>query len=342
MSTPPTADERTALAPRLRRGARSVRAAVAERLRGEALLRLIRDYAIVVSFAALFIGLALASDVFLTKTNLLNVLEQNAPLGIIALALTFVLITGEFDLSVGAIAMLTGVLAATWVDALGVWPALLVAVLCAVGMGVVNGVLVAYAKINSFVCTLSSSLIIGGASLAITKGFLRTVADPAFTDLGLDELGGVKYSIWLFVVAAVLFALVLARSKFGRWLYAVGGNSEAARLSGINVGGVRVAAFAISGLAAGIAGAIIASRTGQGQAGDGIEISLFAFAAVVVGGTSVLGGRGSTWRTVLGVLFLGLIVNGFNLIGVDPIYQQIVQGAIILLAVAADSLSRQR
>ena len=125
-----------------------MRAAVAERLRGEALLRLIRDYAIVVSFAALFIGLALASDVFLTKTNLLNLLEQNAPLGIIALALTFVLITGEFDLSVGAIAMLTGVLAATWADALGVWPALLVAVLCAVGMGVVNGVLVAYARIK--------------------------------------------------------------------------------------------------------------------------------------------------------------------------------------------------
>lgn len=339
---PPTADERTAIAPRLRSGARSMRAAVAERLRGEALLRLIRDYAILVSFAALFIGLAFASDVFLTKTNLLNLLEQNAPLGIIALALTFVLITGEFDLSVGAIAMLTGVLAATWVDSLGVWPALLVAVLCAVGMGVVNGVLVAYAKINSFVCTLATSLIIAGAGLAITKGFIRTAGDPSFTDLGLDELVGVKYSIWLFVVAAVLAGLVLARSKFGRWLYAVGGNPEAARLSGINLGGVRVTAFAISGLAAGIAGAILASRTGQGQAGDGIDISLFAFAAVVVGGTSVLGGRGSAWRTILGVLFLGLIANGFNLIGVDPIYQQIVQGAIILLAVAADSLSRQR
>jgi ribose transport system permease protein len=339
---PPMADKRTAVAPWLRSGARSVRAAVAERLRGEAHFRLIRDYAIVVSFAALFIGLAVASDVFLTKTNLLNLLEQNAPLGIIALALTFVLITGEFDLSVGAIAMLTGVLAATWVDALGVWPALLLAVLCAVGMGLVNGFLVAYAKINSFVCTLATSLIIAGASLAITKGFIRTVADPSFTDLGLDELVGVKYSIWLFVVAAVLTSLVLARSKFGRWLYAVGGNPEAARLSGINLGGVRVAAFAITGLAAGIAGAILASRTGQGQAGDGISISLFAFAAVVVGGTSVLGGRGSAWRTILGVLFLGLIANGFNLIGIDPIYQQIVQGAIILLAVAADSLSRQR
>jgi ribose transport system permease protein len=318
------------------------RAAKVEQLRGGSLLRLAREYAIVVCFIALFVGLAIGSDVFLTSTNLLNLLEQNAPLGIIALALTFVLITGEFDLSAGAIAMLTGVLAAEWAGSLGVWPALLVAVLCAIGMGVVNGVLVAYAKIDSFVCTLATSLIIAGAGLAITKGFLKTVEDPSFTNLGLDEFAGVAYSVWLFAAAAVASAIVLARSKFGRWLYAVGGNPEAARLSGINLSAVRVAAFAVSGFAAGVAGAIIASRTGQGQAGDGLDITLFAFAAVVVGGTSALGGRGSAWRTVLGVLFLALIINGFNLIGIDPIYQQIVQGAIILLAVAADSLSRRR
>ena len=166
------------------------------------------------------------------------------------------------------------------------------------------------------------------------------MVDPAFTDLGLDELGGVKYSIWLFVVAAVLSRWCWpARSSDAGYmrLGATPGCAAFRNQRGRCAGG----GFAISGLAAGIAGAIIASRTGQGQAGDGIEISLFAFAAVVVGGTSVLGGRGNTWRTVLGVLFLGLIVNGFNLIGVDPIYQQIV-GAIGLLAVAADGLSRQR
>jgi len=336
------AGERTAVAPPQEGHAASRRSTVAEHLRREALLRIARDYAIVICFVALFITLVFASDVFLSSTNLLNLLEQNAPLGIIALALTFVLISGEFDLSAGAIAMLTGVLAAQWADGLGVWPALLVGVLCGCGMGLVNGLLVAYAKINSFVCTLATSLIIAGAGLAITKGFIKTVEEPAFTDLGLGEFLGVEYSIWLFAVGAVLAALVLARSKFGRWVYAVGGNPEAARLSGINLRGVRVAAFAISGLAAGVAGAIIASRTGQGQAGDGLEITLFAFAAVVVGGTSALGGRGSAWRTVLGVLFLALIVNGFNLIGIDPIYQQIVQGAIILLAVAADSLSRRQ
>jgi ribose transport system permease protein len=184
--------------------------------------------------------------------------------------------------------------------------------------------------------------MVAGASLAITKGFVKTVADPAFQDLGRNELLGVKYSVWIFAVVAVIFGIVLARSKFGRWLFAVGGNAEAARLSGISTRGVRVAAFVLSGLAAGVAGAIVASRTGQGQAGDGLSLTLFAFAAVVVGGTSVLGGRGAIWRTVLGVLLLALIVNGFNLLGVDPIYQQVVQGAIILLAVAADSLSRSQ
>ena len=290
------------------------------------LLRLVRDYAIVVSFFVLFLVLTFTSDVFLTSTNLLNLLEQNAPLGIIALALTVVLITGEFDLSVGAIASLTGVLAATWASHLGVWPAFIVAVTCAGAIGVINGLLVAYARINSFVYTLATGLIIAGVGLAITRGFLRTVSNISFTDLGLNEFLGVKYSIWMFAFAAVLTGVVLAGTKYGRWLYAVGGNAEAARLSGIRLGMVRVTAFAISGLAAGVAGAILASRTGQGQAEDGIDISLFAFAAVVVGGTSVLGGSGSAWRTVLGVLFLGLIANGFNLLGIDPIYQQMVQG----------------
>jgi ribose transport system permease protein len=152
----------------------------------------------------------------------------------------------------------------------------------------------------------------------------------------------VKYSVWLLVLIAIVFAVVLHRSKFGRWLYAVGGNVEAARLSGINTRMVKVSAFAISGFAAGLAGAIVASRTSQGQAGDGISIVLFAFAAVVVGGTSVQGGRGAIWRTIFGLLLLALIGNGFNLLSVEPIYQQIVQGAIILAAVAADSLSRRK
>jgi ribose transport system permease protein len=305
-------------------------------------LEVAREYVIVWCVLVLGITLSISSDVFLTSTNLLNVLEQVAPVGIIACALTFVLISGEFDLSAGAIYALTGVIAAKLAPDLGSWPALGVGVLAATGLGLMNGLLVAYARINSFVCTLATSLMIAGLGLVITKGFLLAVPDAAFATLGTEELLGVKYSVYLFAAVALVCGFVLWRTKFGRWLFAVGGNSEAARLSGIDVRAVKAAAFVAAGFAAGIAGALVASRTAQGQADDGLEIVLFAFAAVVVGGTSVLGGRGAIWRTVCGVLLLALITNGFNLLGVEPIYQQIVQGAIILLAVAADSLSRRQ
>jgi ribose transport system permease protein len=302
---------------------------------------LARDYAIVICVVALFIVLAASSDTFLTSTNLLNVLAGVAPTGIVAFAITFLLIVGEFDLSAGAIFVLTGVLSAKLYGDLGVWPAILVALAAATALGVMNGILVAYFRINSFVCTLATSLMMAGLGLVITKGFLLNVPNEDFAALGTNELLGVKWAIWLLVIAALLSGFVLTRTKFGRWLYAVGGNPEAARLSGINVQRMKLAAFAISGFAAGVGGAIVVSRTSTGQAGDGITVVFAAFAAVVVGGTSVAGGRGAIWRTVLGVLFLALITNGFNLLEVDVVYQSIIQGAIILLAVAADSLSRR-
>ena len=305
-------------------------------------LELLSDYAIVVCVVLLTVVLAVTSDVFLTSENLLNVLEQVAPVGIIACALTFVLVVGEFDLAAGAVYVITGVIAAKLTADLGAWPAIGIGVVAALALGIVNGALVAYARVDSFVCTLATGLMIAGLSLVVTEGFLLTVTDPAFSDLGIRELAGIKYSIIIFAAVAVFCGFVLSRTKLGRWMFATGGNREAARLSGINTQRVVVLAFACSGLAAGIAGAIVASRTGQGQAGDGIGVVLFAFAAVVVGGTSVAGGRGAIWRTVLGVLFLGLISNGFNLLEVEPIYQQIVQGAIILVAVAADAISRRR
>jgi ribose transport system permease protein len=304
-------------------------------------LDLLREYMIVVCVVVLFLVLTFTSDTFLTSTNLLNVLQQVAPVGMVAFALTFLLIVGEFDLSSGALFVLTGVIAAKLQPHLGTWPALLVATMAALAGGLINGLLVAYARINSFVCTLATSLMIAGLSNVITKGFLVTVTKPSFFALGTNELLGVKYSIWILVVAALACGFVLSRTKFGRWLYAVGGNPEAARLSGINTRAMKVAAFAFSGLAAGIGGAIVVSRTATGQAGNGIDVVFGAFAAVVVGGTSVMGGRGAIWRTVLGILFLALITNGFNLLEVEPVYQSIIQGAIILTAVAIDSLSRR-
>jgi ribose transport system permease protein len=315
---------------------------VIEEVRRPARSRLanVRDYAIVGATAALFIVLTVSSDVFLTRLNLLNIAAQVVPTAIVAFAYTWVIICGEFDLSAGAVFVLTGIVATNLFDEFGTYPALLAGIAVATAYGIVNGLLVAYARINSFVCTLATSIIAYGITLAISQGRLLTITDPAFARIGRGEFAGVRYSIWIMIACGGVLAFTLSRTKLGRWVYAVGGNPEAARLSGINTKAIKLLSFAIVGLAAGIGGAILASRTSVGQPGNGIETVFGAFSAVVVGGTSIGGGRGAIWRTVFGVFFLAMITNGFNLLGVSIYYQQIIQGVIILFAVAVDALSR--
>jgi ribose transport system permease protein len=304
-----------------------------------------REYAIVVCFIALFVTLALTANHFLTSVNMLNTAESGAIYGIVACALTLLLIVGEFDLSVGAIYVLAGIIAAKLQPDLGTWPALAIGAASGLGIGLVNGIAVAFFRVNSFVATLATSLMVVGLGDKITAGFQLYIDQgkfPSFYELGNSKALGVDYFVWLFAAFAVVCGFVLARTKVGRWLYATGGNAEAARLSGINIRAVKVGAFMFSGLAAGIAGVILISRTGTAIAGDGLADVVFpAIAAVVVGGTSIQGGRGAIWRTVLGVLFLEFIRNGFNLLSVDPYYQDIIRGAIILTAVAIDALSRR-
>jgi ribose transport system permease protein len=303
-----------------------------------------REYAIVVCFLILFVVLATTANNFLTWINFLNNLESGAIYGIVACALTLLLIVGEFDLSVGAIYVLTGIVAAKLftTHTMGVWPSLLVAVAIATAIGIVNGIAVAVFRVNSFVATLATSLMIVGVGTKVTNGFQLYTPSTKFAELGNSKALGVDYFVWIFFAFAVVTGLVLWGTKVGRWLYASGGNAEAARLSGINIRALRIGAFAFSGFAGGVAGAILISRTGTAIAGDGLSDVVFpAIAAVVVGGTSILGGRGAIWRTVLGVLFLEFIRNGFNLLGVNPYYQDIIRGAIILVAVAIDALSRR-
>jgi ribose transport system permease protein len=304
----------------------------------------VRDYGILICFVALFITLSVSSDAFLTSSNLLNLLDQATPTGIIACAATLVIIAGGFDLSVGAIYAIAGVIAAKVALDSSAVVALLAGVAVGVGFGIVNGILVTKGLVHSFIATLAMALIIRGAASAITDGNLITVTNPAFATLGTDAFLGVKYSIWIFVVFAVATWFVLARTTFGRYVYAVGGNAMAASLSGIRVSLVKATTYAISGLAAlaaGIAGVIIASRNITGQSDSGVGLELSVIAAVVIGGTSILGGSGAVWRTVIGVLLLAMIGNGFNLLNVDPTYQQMVQGGIILLAVVVDARARR-
>jgi len=303
-------------------------------------LSILRDYGIVVTFCALFASLALSSGVFLTKTNLLNVLEQSAAVGIIACGGTLVIIAGGFDLSVGAVYAVSGIAAAQVANDHGIPLGLVAGVLFGAALGLGNGLLVTVARVNPFIATLASTMMIRGLGLIITGGFLVTVLDPQFTGLGRGQFWGVKYSIWVFLGFVAFSWFLLTRTTFGRHVYAAGGNPEAARLSGVRVGYVRAVTYVISGLSAGIAGVIVASRISQGQADAGEDLPLTAIAAIALGGTSIFGGEGAIWRTVLGILLLALIGNGFNLLGVDPIYQRIFEGAIILAAVAIDAWSR--
>ena len=306
-------------------------------------LSVIRDYGIVIVFVALFVVLSLASPVFFSRVNLLNILDQWSATLIIAVAGTLVLIAGGFDLSVGSIYAFSGVIAALTVGHIGAWGAILLGVTAGLGCGVINGILATWGRINPFIATLATSIMIGGFALVLTSGNLISVlGNGHFTVLGRSDFETIKYSVWTLLAFTLLCGYLLSRTTYGRRVYASGGNPEAARLSGVRVNLVKASTFALSGTAAGIAGVIVASRVATGQADSGgLGIALDAVAGIVIGGTSILGGAGAIWRTVLGVLLLAMIGNGFNLLNVNSTYQRIFQGAIILFAVGVDAWSRR-
>jgi ribose transport system permease protein len=302
----------------------------------------VRSYGIVVSFLALFVVLSVASDKFLTQRNLLNILDQSAPVGIVACGITIGIIAGVFDLSVGAIFAVAAVAACKIALLTSPWLGIVLGILIGAVFGIFNGVLVNAVQINSFIATLASSIVFRGIAILVTGGMIVTVTDPQFKILGTATLLGAKYTVWVFAVVIVVTTFLMTQTTLGRYFYAVGGNARAARLSGVPVERVRTIAFVISGLGAGIAGVLAASRTSSAQPDLGMDLALQAIAASVVGGTSIMGGQGAIWRAVLGVLILAMIGNGFNLLGIDTIYQQIVQGLLIMIAVGLDQLLRRR
>lgn len=301
-----------------------------------------RRYGIVAALAALVITLSAASPTFLTARNMENVFDSWAPLAIVALGVTVVLVCGSFDLSVAAIFSLSGVIVAELANRSSLALGVAAALAAGAAIGVFNGLLVTVLRIHSFLATLASGMAIGAVALLITGGSIVSVPDEAFYRLGAGSLGEVPYSVLLAAAVAVVIGLVLARTTFGDHVYAVGGNEPAARVAGVKTGRVSVLAFAISGTTAAMAGVLAASRTSSGDAGAGAGLEFLAITAAVVGGTSIFGGAGSAWRTIIGVLFLALIGNGFNLLELDSVYQQVVNGALILAAVALDAWSRRQ
>jgi ribose transport system permease protein len=300
----------------------------------------LRDFGIPIAVLLVFIYLSFASPAFFTARNLLNVLDQSATVGIIAAAGTLVLISGCLDLSGGAVFAISGVIAGMMVRYLGVPGALAVGALTGTVFGLLNGVISTVGRVNSIITTLATGIMIRGLALVITGGALVRVTDPKFSSVGGADYFGVTTAVFVFVGVVAVSWFLLASTTFGRYIYAVGGNPEAAKMSGVRVNRIRTAAFVISGLAAATAGVLSASRVSTGQADAGIGLEINAIAAILIGGTSMNGGEGAVWRTVFGVLLVILIGNGFNLLNFNPIWQQVFQGAVILGAVALDSWSR--
>lgn len=312
------------------------------RLDRATLLSMLRRYAVLLMLLILFVVLSFASSAFLRWQNLLNIVNEQSYLAIVAAAGTLVIIAGGFDLSTGAIAEVANVCAA-WIavhdnSALG----LVVAPILGLGMGILNGVIITRLRVHSFLATLASSLVYSGLALLITNGFLISVSDPSFTVLGQGNVGAIPIAVIVFVVFFILATLLLNGTVLGRYIFAVGGNREAAELSGVRVDLVTIAAFAFSGLASGLAAAILVSRVASGEPQTGSDIPLNAIAAVILGGTSIYGGEGAVWRSVAGVFLLALIDNGFDLLSANPFYKYLVTGVVIVSAVALSAAGGRR
>jgi ribose transport system permease protein len=307
----------------------------ARRLRAEH----IRDYGIVVFFIGLFAYFSLASSVFLTSGNLLIIVYENATVAIPACAVTLTIVAGNFDLSLGAIFTLSEVLCAWAAVHWGVWWCFPIAIVSGAAMGLVNGAIITKLRVNAFLATLATALIFTGLALAASGGFEIVPTSSVFTFIGQKSVAGIQYPDFIVLFVAVVLQLVLAYTVFGRHLYGVGGNRDAARLSGLKVDRIVIITFVLTGAACGVAGLIDASTTGQGSASNvlGSNLALDAIAGVALGGTSIFGGIGSVWRTIIGVFMLGMITNGFNILGVADYWQDVVRGALIVGAVAISS-----
>ena len=301
----------------------------------------LQAYAVLVIGVILIIMLSLLSDSFLTLRNLQNILNQNAPLAIMASAMTLVIIGGGFDLSVAAIFAVAGVTAAWVALNLDPYVGLLVAPLVGAALGLINGVVITRLNVHSFLATIATSLVFKGVAIVISDGRLIPVRIDEFTWLGRDKFLGVFIAVYVLAAFALILTFVLNRTTLGRKIFSVGGNEEAAILSGIRTDRIKVATFVIAGLAAGLAAAISVSRISMGQASAGAGMELQAIAAVILGGTSIYGGVGAVWRSVAGVLLLALINNGFNILNADPFYRDLTTGLVILGAVGISAAGRR-
>ena len=280
---------------------------------------------------------------FLTVSNLLNVLEQTSINAVIAVGMTFVILSAGIDLSVGSLLALSGVVMATLLHREVSAPVAITAGLAmGFGFGALNGVAIAWGRLPPFIATLGMMSIARGCALLFTEGRPVSGFDPEFRSLATARLLGVPAPV--VITAAVYLAgrFVLSSMRFGRYVYAIGGNEEATRLSGVNVRLHKTLVYGVSGLTSAVAAVLLTARLNSAQPIAGIMYELDAIAAVVIGGTSLAGGEGGLGGTLIGALIMGVLRNGLNLLGVSSFLQQVVIGLVIVVAVAIDGVVKKR
>ncbi len=290
----------------------------------------------------MMIALSFLSDAFLTLDNMLNLLRQISVNALIAFGMTFVILTAGIDLSVGSLLALGSVLTAGMLTS-GMDPILAVflGLLIGLALGAFNGLIITKGKVAPFIATLATMTIFRGATLVYTDGRPITgLSDSfAFQMIGGGYVFGIPFPVILMVVIFLILMFILQKTVFGRQVYAIGGNEEASILSGIKADRVKIWVYALTGMLSVLAGIILTSRLNSAQPTAGMMYELDAIAAVVIGGTSLMGGRGRIFGTLVGALIIGVIDNGLNLMNVSSFYQQIVKGGVILLAVLLDRKS---
>ncbi|ANH08330.1 ABC transporter permease [Shinella sp. HZN7] len=312
---------------------------------------IVQEYGIFLAFLLLVAILSVSNEFFLTPGNISNVLLQTSINGVLAIGMTFVILTRGIDLSVGSVVALAGMVSASFVTSSATagiagapYPmvvALAAGILVGVGCGALVGLIVSRFSVPAFVATLGMLSAARGATLIYGGGKPVPALSPEFRWIGTGNILGIPMPVILLAVVFLVSWWVLTRTRFGRYIYAVGGNPHAAKTSGLNVTRIRFMVYVISGALSGLAGMILSARTGSALPQAGIAYELDAIAAVVIGGTSLSGGVGRVTGTLIGALIIGVMNNGLDLMGIQSYYQQVLKGALIVGAVMLDQKRNQ-
>ena len=298
---------------------------------------------ILISLVLLCVIFTLLNERFMTLANLTNILQQVAVVAIAAFGMTWVILLGEIDLSIGSIIAVAGMAGAQALAfGVGFVPALLFTLAAGALMGLINGVLTARLALPSFIVTVATMGIYRGFVSLPTNGAPAMISDPAWIAIGSNSLLGIPIIIWIVAVLFLFNHILLSRTTFGRRTYLTGGNREAALYSGIKVDRLKIAIFTLSGVMAAVSGILLSSRLYSAQTNAGMSYELDAIAAAVLGGTSLAGGVGTMVGTLIGALIIGVMNNGMNMLSVPYFYQLIVKGLVILIAVWLDVRAKRR